>query len=135
VLRDRPYGGTAILWHKNINAVIKVVSVDSNRIVASIVEVGDIKLLFINVYMPVSDGSIVNVNDLLEELFKIQYLVESHSDYMPVIGGDFNVDWSRDLHHTQCLSDFVATHNLRCVGMDARFNIDYTYQFSMERFV
>jgi hypothetical protein len=61
----------------------------------------------------VNEGSIVNVNDLYDELSKIQCLVESHSDCLPVIGGDFNVDWSRDSHHTQCLSDFVTTHNLR----------------------
>ena len=66
--------------------------------------------------------------------FKFQYLMESHSDCIPAIGGDFNVDWSRDLYHTQCSSDFVATPNLRCIGMDARFTIDYTYLFSMERF-
>ena len=61
--------------------------------------------------MTVSDGSIVNVNDLNDTLFKIQYLVESHSDCIPVIGGDFNLDWSSDSYHSQCLSDFVATHN------------------------
>ena len=109
VLRGRPFGGAAILWHKNMNAAIKAISVDSNRIVALVVEIKNTKLLLINVYLPVNDGSYVNVNDLYDELFNVQYLVESHSDCMPIIGGDFNVDWSRDSYHAQCLSDFVAT--------------------------
>ena len=44
------------------------------------------------------------------------------------------MDWSRSSRHTQCLSDFVESYNSRCIGLDTRFNIDYTYQFSMERF-
>jgi hypothetical protein len=65
---------------------------------------------------------------------KIQYLVELHSDCIPVTGGDFNVDWSRDSYHTECLSDFVAKHNLYCMCLNTRFNIDYTFWFSKERF-
>jgi hypothetical protein len=114
--------------------VVKVVSVDSNRIIALTVEISNTKLLIIDVYMPVNDGSVINMNDLCDELYKIQYLLESHPDYLPVIGGDFNVDWSRDSLHTQCLSDFINTYNLRCIAEDARFNIDHTYHFSMERF-
>ena len=60
------------------------------------------KLLLVNVFMPVSDGLVGNTNYLYDELFKIQYLVELHSDCIPVIGGDFNVDWSRDSYHTEC---------------------------------
>jgi len=55
------------------------------------------------VHLPVNDGSMVNANGLCDELFKIQYLVESHSDCIGlfVIGGEFNVDWSRVSVHTQ----------------------------------
>ena len=60
--------------------------------------------------------------------------MELHSDYIPFIGGDFNVDWSRYSYHTECLSDFVATHNSICMGLNTRFNIDYTFKFSKERF-
>jgi len=78
--------------------------------------------------------SIVNANDWYDELFNIQYLVESHSDCISIIGGDFSVDWSRVSVHTQYLSDLVTTHNIRCIGLDTRFTINYNYQFSVERF-
>jgi hypothetical protein len=63
------YGGVAILWHKNMNAVLNAVSVDSNRIVALVVQIRNTKLLLIIEYMPVNDGSIINANDLCDELF------------------------------------------------------------------
>ena len=74
------------------------------------------------------------MNDLFDELYKIQYFLKSYPDYLPIIGGVFIVGWSRDSSRTQCSSDFVESYNLRCIGLDTRFNIDYTYQFSMERF-
>jgi len=75
--------------------------------------------------MPCEDGTLVIVNDFCDELYKIHYLLESYPDFLPVIGGDFNVNWSRVSRHTQCLSDFVESYNLRCIGLDTRFNIDY----------
>ena len=39
--------------------------------------------------MPIEDGTIGNVNDLCDELYKIRYLLESYPDYLPIIGGDF----------------------------------------------
>ena len=46
VLKGRPFGGTAIMWNKNVNAVIKAVSVDSNRIVAVTVVIENVKAAF-----------------------------------------------------------------------------------------
>jgi hypothetical protein len=45
----------------------------------------------------------------------------------------FNVDWFHDSYHTECSSDFVATHILHCMSLNTRFNTDYISQFSMER--
>jgi hypothetical protein len=58
---------------------------------------------------------------LMQMTYVMNFLEESHSDCRPVIGGDFNVDRSRASFHTQYLSDFVATHNLQSIGLDARF--------------
>ena len=123
VLKGRPYGGATILLHTNINWIIEAISVNCSRIIALVAAIKNNKLLIINVFIYVSDGSVVHTNYLYDELFKIQYLVELHSDCKPVIGGDFNVDWSRDSYHTECLSDFVATHNSNCMSLNTRFII------------
>ena len=51
VLSQRPYGGCAILWRSDISATVTVIDTTSRRVCAIRVEIHDIRLLLINVYM------------------------------------------------------------------------------------
>ena len=61
-------------------------------------------------------------------------LIAANRDCSVIVGGDMNVDLSREWQHTMLLRDFcdmamlfpVITHSLGC--------IDYTYHFNMSRF-
>jgi exonuclease III len=117
VLHGRPFGGTAILWHKNFDATVKAVQTDSSRISAVVVTAKDINVLLINVYMPVDDGSIDKYDIFVNEMYKIQHLIEIHSQYLPVVGGDFNVDLNRDSLHSRFFSEFLLTHRLCCADV------------------
>jgi hypothetical protein len=75
VLHGRPFGGTAILWHKNFDATVKAVQTDSSRISAVAVTAKDINVLLINVYIPVDDGSIDKYDIFVNEMNKIQHLI------------------------------------------------------------
>ena len=63
VLKSRLFGGTAIMWKKNVNAVTKAVSVDSNKIAAVTVVIENFTLLLfiVHIYMLIEDGTIGHV--------------------------------------------------------------------------
>ena len=78
-------------------------------------------LLIINVYMPCDknyvDDEYINVlNEISQTMYKYN---SSHI----VIGGDFNVDFSRTSHNTNILSDFnlLKSVDLACAS------VPYTY--------
>jgi exonuclease III len=98
----------------NFDATVKAVQTDSSRISAVAVTAKDINVLLINVYMPVDDGSIDKYDIFVNEMYKIQHLIEIHSQYLPVVAGDFNVDLNRDSLHSRFFSEFLLTHRLCC---------------------
>ncbi|CAG9564273.1 unnamed protein product [Danaus chrysippus] len=87
----RPYGGVAILWHKNINAT--PVKCDSPRLTAIHIKGVDTSILLITVYMP------TECNDNLEEfsdcLSKIITIADEKECHDCIIMGDFNADPQR----------------------------------------
>ena len=115
LLRGRPYGGVAILWHKKWNRYVKRVNVPgSNRIYAVILECGQLSLLIACCYLPcetysshVSD-EFVTVMDAIECL-RAQYLCHAM-----IIGGDFNIDTKRNTSHVNYFLDMVE----RCAFID-----------------
>ena len=50
--QGRPRGGTAILYHSNINAKIERVETDSDRLTAIVATIDAVSILLISVYMP-----------------------------------------------------------------------------------
>jgi hypothetical protein len=46
--------------------------------------------------MRVDDVPIDEYDTLVNEIIKIQHLIEIYSRYLPVVGGDFNTDLNRD---------------------------------------
>ena len=94
ILEGRPYGGCAILWKSSILADVLPLSVDSRRICAVRVCSSNWKLLLVNVYMPYENDS-VSTEEFAQLLSVLDDLIITYPDYNVVIGGDFNVDFSR----------------------------------------
>lgn len=113
VQMPRGYGGTAIVWKKQIDHLITPISDGGNRI--QCVEVkGDDPLLLISVYMPcrgITNNS-AEFRDVLDQLSVI--LLQYGSTHRTIIGGDMNEDMTLEENGTrlQCLREFMIEHYL-----------------------
>ena len=79
---------------------------NSNRICA--VEVNNNcngKIILISVYMPCNDNSREAFLDFGDTLNEISSLMHVHSDHKFLIGGDFNVDFSKISTHRDILTN------------------------------
>ena len=66
-------------------------------------------LLLINAYMPYEDGD-SNTDAFALELATIENIVNCNLDCHVIIGGDWNVDASRNWCHTALLDSCFITH-------------------------
>jgi hypothetical protein len=82
---------------------------------------------------PCEDGD-ENINDIVRVLVVIEELINSNSDFHVVIGGDFNVNFSRDRTHAALLNSFIQVSGLIPADWHAVSHIDYTYKFNMQSF-
>ena len=98
---------------------------NSKRVCATRVENAEYKLLFIYVYMPYESDDHSTV-DFADQLFCIENVFNTNSDCHIIIGGDFNVDFSRDWTHNVLLNNFCATTGLQPIICHKAYNIDYT---------
>lgn len=133
ILSGRPYGGCAILWRSSLKFSIDFLSVRSRRVAAIKLSNEHSNFLLVNVYMPFEDGN-CNADEFSDVLFSVECLLADHIDCHYLIGGDFNVDFTRSTMHTALLRSFLDTHNLLCASDFVGANIDFTYQFNMLRF-
>ena len=135
ILPGRPYGGCAILWKSDLDARVDILQTNSKRLCA-IRMIGDtFRLLFINCYMPYeNENDPSTTDDFVEQLCIIDDLVNSNCDCHIIVGGDLNVDLSRDRTHTLLLNSFCENLELRAVLGHDRCTIDYSYNFNAERF-
>ena len=133
VLSGRPYGGCAILWHSNMCVNAVPINVDSRRICAVSLSHESWKLVVVNVYMPFENGD-SNTDELMYLLSLIEDMMVSNADSLFVIGGDFNVDFSRLCRHTAILDRFCTDVGLMPADRHSLCCVDYTYQFCMHRF-
>ncbi|CAG9583497.1 unnamed protein product [Danaus chrysippus] len=117
----RPYGGVAILWHKNINAT--PVKCDSPRLTAIHIKGVDTSILLITVYMP------TECNDNLEEfsdcLSKIITIADEKECHDCIIMGDFNADPQRFFGKE--LLQFANENMFSCVDIDEMPKDSYTF--------
>jgi len=133
VLRGRPYGGCAIFYRRSDACSVKIINTESNRVCAIRLWCDDYDLLFVNVYMPCeSDDN--SFRTFCSVLSTINSVCESFPDAMLILGGDFNVDFSRDTLHTDELQCFCTDLNLSVACNHPMSNVDFTYHFNMERF-
>ena len=133
ILSGRPYGGCAILWRSDILAKVTILTTDSRRVCAVRLCNDDIKLLVINVYMPY-EGNDEMTDEFADQLAAVENLINTNLDCHTIVGGDFNVDFSRNRLHTAMLDSFCDEMTLKPIVNHENCSIDYTYNFSMTRF-
>jgi len=128
----RPYGGCAIFWAANLKASIHFVDTCNRRICSIRLCKDDYKLLFINLDMPYETD-----NDVYKEYHAVLAVVLSVTGLSPdhslMIGGDFNVDFNKHKLYSQLLIDACTDNNLRTATLHECCDIDFTYNFCMNR--
>jgi len=106
-----PFGGCAILWRSDLNADVKINDTSSRRMCAIKMITAQIRLLFMNVYMP-NEGDDCMTDEFADQLSIIEDIISSHPDCHVIVGGDFNVDLARMWAHTAMLDSFCTNLNL-----------------------
>ncbi|VDI02141.1 Hypothetical predicted protein [Mytilus galloprovincialis] len=109
----RGYGGTAILWKKNLDSIVTPLSIGNNRI--QCIEInGDPNLIVISVYLPCkgstnSQTEFQECIDLLNEILATYELT-----HQIIIGGDFNEEifGSNDSIRQKYIVSFMDEHCL-----------------------
>ena len=133
VLRGRPYGGCAVFWRSDSGFLVNVIDTNHSRVCALRLYNSDVNLLLINVYMP-CDTNVNSYDDFCCILSVISNICESFPDALLILGGDFNVDFSRHTPHTTELERFCASLNVLPVVKHQASEVDFTYNFCMKRY-
>ena len=71
----------------------------------------NVKLFFINVHMPYEGDDEMSA-EFADQLSVVENLIYDNPDCHVIVGGDFNVDFSRDRLHTALLSSFCENVDL-----------------------
>ena len=124
----RPYGGCAILWNNKLALSITPIETASDRMCAVLIKSNELNLVLCNVYMPVDDNSIANFDIYGDVLHEIITIIELYRGHDIIIGGDFNVDFSRDeSRNLGLLKHFIDEEGLKCVSLQCSNN-EYTFE-------
>ena len=128
IIRGRPRGGVAIVWHGSLCHRVTPVPWDSTRMCAVTVDVATEKLLLVCVYMPCDDGlNNQNVLEYKEILNNIDILCSSTNATMLCVGGDFNTDIRRVNPQTQAFNGFCNESDMFCCARSVQTNFNITY--------
>lgn len=107
MLKGRPFGGTAILINKKFENM-HIESFVFDRIVAILL--GD--FLFINVYLPYNNGTVVHIDTLSEILANVSNVIDSIDVCNIVFGGDLNTDINHHSVHSNIILDFMKDYEI-----------------------
>ena len=113
VQMPRGYGGTAILWQKEIDHLISPITDGGNRIQCVELQ-GKRPILIISVYMPCR-GLKDNIEDFEDCLLQLQEIVTKYSNtHSIILGGDFNEDLSNpdNPRRKRSLEQFLSDNKL-----------------------
>ena len=112
MLVGRPFGGTAILYRKSLNSVIKIVSTSSWGITALLLhsEVGPV--LCCNIYMPTDYGTIDCLDEYTDMCSKISALYADNDAAFLLVAGDFNCGINSRFYYM--FSQFCHDNQLIC---------------------
>lgn len=121
IVRGRPFGGVGIMIHKRLaSTMVKLLC--SERLI--IIRIGS--LLLVNVYLPPS-GTDLYVEAVSDVLFHISNVLEQQNSTYVVIGGDFNIDFSRQSVGSELLCQFMKDHRLAHCDDLMQHRYSYTY--------
>ena len=127
----RPFGGCAILYHRNLACSFNPIVTASPRLCAVTIKSETYNLLLITVYMPCDDNSDLNFTVYGEILYEISNLINLYVGYDIIIGGDINVDFNRDNSvNLSILKQFIADEKLLCPTLPLADN-NWTFENSM----
>ena len=112
----RPFGGCAIVWHRNLALTFNPIVTNSPRICAVKMTSNNISIIVISVYMPTDeDVHFVTYGDVLDEISSI---INSHDNFDIILGGDLNVDFSRiGSRNLDLLKCFITQEQLTCATL------------------
>ena len=123
VLRGRPYGGLAWLWHKTLDSKVKPVVYGENRILGLRFNEGNSSILFLNVYMPTQTKE--NNLEFLRILGKIASIIEESSEDGVCLMGDWNANI--DTYYYKELMELCVDKSLVMVDVDKLPCNSYTH--------
>ena len=111
ILRGRPYGGLAFMWHEKLNSFVRVKEFNDDRLLGLTCTLNGMTVLFLNVYLPTDAHN--NYDEFMFYLGKIISIVnESEVDAVCVVG-DFNANpnspYFQELQHVCDDNDLVIT--------------------------
>ena len=115
--KGRPFGGCAVIWHKNLALSVTPINTNSSRICAVNVKYEQFQFMLITVYMPNDDNSVSSYDiygDILAEMSSI--ICDYEHDI--ILGGDFNVDFSKtNSNNLNLLKQFIESEDLQCTTL------------------
>ena len=129
LLAGRPYGGVGIIYKKCLDSqVSRAKGLKSKRLCAVNIQVGFIKLLLINCYMPCDSYSKTTVAEEFHQVVdELECLLSKHSECSVLLGGDLNIDFSRLNAHDRYFLQFMEWQELKNVWDLNVSKVDYTY--------
>lgn len=123
ILRGRPFGGLGVLIRNDIASNAKCLAAAERFIV---VRIG--KLILINVYAPVYSKNYDRNSVTLEMLANINEILSDKSpDDVIVIGGDFNINMTKQCDISDLFLQFVNSNNLAMCNRSESCQINYTF--------
>ena len=129
ILRGRPYGGLAILWHQRIqNYVHKIQTLNSRRLCGVTFDNGTEKMTIVNCYFPCDNYSkSAATDDFLDICDELESFIVSCNDSMIIVGGDLNMDFNRRNQHDSLFTDLLGRRDLVLAWNIDGAHSDYTY--------
>jgi endonuclease/exonuclease/phosphatase family metal-dependent hydrolase len=133
ILTGRPYGGCAVLWRSDVSAQIEIIDTRSRSLCAVKFKFVAYELLIVTVYLRYENDA-SQTDDLREQLFLIELIINLNPNGHTVLCGDFNVGFARNWGHTEMLNDFCERLFMSPTVRHCNNAVDYSYNFNMKYF-
>ena len=127
----RPYGGCAVIWHRRLLMTFNPITTTSKRLCAVNIVADNVNIILINVYMPNDDNCDSSFNEYGDILCEISSIIQLYDSSDIILGGDFNVDFSRvNSRNLQLLKQFLDYEPLLCASLQVISN-NFTRECSL----
>ena len=124
ILRGRPYGGTAILYRKQLAKLITIISSSEPRLCAARIETCVGPILLANVYMPTDYNDSDSYDEYVDMCTKIHSMFTDSDCVYLMVAGDFNCKFGSRFYDVFC--NFLCDLMLVCVDVERLHGI-HTY--------